>query len=164
MAKIIVACRFKKSAKGVGNLVRYMGTREGVEKLPSTKAYEIASRSQINLIHSVAEHFPKSKKFLEYEDFYAMPTRENANEFLDAVAERYADRADDLKGLVNYISNRPGVEKLGSHGLFTQIDIPLDLDTVAERVASHDGIIWTEVVSLRREDTEKLHFNNVEAC
>ena len=163
MAKIIVACRFKKSAKGVGNLVRYMGTREGVEKLPSTKAYEIASRSQINLIHSVSEHFPKSKKFLEYEDFYAMPTRENANEFLDAVAERYADRAVELKGFVNYISNRPGVEKLGSHGLFTQIDMPLDLDTVAERVAAHDGIIWTEVVSLRREDSERLHFNNAEA-
>ena len=163
MAKIIVACRFKKSAKGVGNLVRYMGTREGVEKLPSTKSYEFASRTQINLIHSFAEHFPNSKKFLEYEDFYAMPTRENANEFLDAVAERYADRTDDLKGLVNYISNRPGVEKLGSHGLFTQIDMPLDLDTVAERVAAHDGIIWTEVVSLRREDAERLHFNNAEA-
>lgn len=163
MAKIIVACRFKKSAKGVGNLFRYMGTREGVEKLPSTKVYEIASRNQINLIYSVAEHFPKSKKFLEYEDFYAMPTRENANEFLDAVAERYADRADELKGFVNYISNRPGVEKLGSHGLFSQIDMPIDLDTVAERVAAHDGIIWTEVVSLRREDAERLHFNNAEA-
>ena len=49
-----------------------------------------------------------------------MPTRENADEFLDAVAERYADRVDELKGLVSYISNRPGVEKLGSHGLFTQ--------------------------------------------
>lgn len=163
MAKIIVACRFKNSAKGVGNLVRYMGTREGVEKLPSTKAYEIASRNQINLIQSVAEHFPNSKKFLEYENSYAMPTRENANEFLDAVAERYADRADELKGFVTYISSRPGVEKLGSHGLFTQIDMPIDLDTVADRVAAHDGIIWTEVVSLRREDAERLHFNNAEA-
>ena len=92
-----------------------------------------------------------------------MPTRENANEFLNAVAERYADRADELKGLVSYISNRPGVEKLGSHGLFTQFDMPIDLDTVVERVANHDGVIWTEVVSLRREDAERLHFNNAEA-
>ena len=92
-----------------------------------------------------------------------MPTRENANEFLDAVAERYADRAEELKGLVSYISNRPGVEKLGSHGLFTQFDMPLNLDIVAERVANHDGVIWTEVVSLRREDAERLHFNNAEA-
>ena len=92
-----------------------------------------------------------------------MHTRENANEFLDAVAERYADRADELKGLVSYISNRPGVEKLGSQGLFTQFDMPIDLDAVAERVANHDGVIWIEVVSLRREDAERMHFNNAEA-
>ena len=163
MAKIIVSCRFQKSAKDIANLMRYMATREGVEKLPDTKKYKIATQSQHDLILSAVKHFPQSKKFLEYEDYYAMPTRENADEFLYAVAERYADRADELKGLVSYISNRPGVEKLGSHGLFTQFDIPIDLDTVAERVANHDGVIWTEVVSLRREDAERLHFNKAEA-
>ena len=163
MAKIIVSCRFQKSAKDIADLIRYMATREGVEKLPDTKKYKIATQSQHDLILSVVKHFPQSKKFLEYEDYYSMPTRENANEFLNAVAERYADRADELKGLVSYISNRPGVEKLGSHGLFTQFDMPIDLDTVAERVANHDGVIWTEVVSLRREDAERLHFNNAEA-
>lgn len=163
MAKIIVSCRFQKSAKDMADLIRYMATRESIEKLPDAKKYRIANRKQHDLILSVVKHFPQSKKFLEYDDFYAMPTRENANEFLDAVAERYADRASEIKGLVNYISNRPGVEKLGSHGLFTQFDLPIDLDTVAERVANHDGIIWTEVVSLRREDAERLHFNNAEA-
>ena len=163
MAKIIVSCRFQKSAKDMADLIRYMATREGVEKLPSGEKYNLATSKQHDLILSVVKHFPQSKKFLEYDDFYAMPTRENANEFLDAVAERYADRAGDLKGLVNYISNRPGVEKLGSHGLFTQFDMPIDLDTVAERVANHNGVIWTEVVSLRREDAERLHFNNAEA-
>ncbi|WP_316609711.1 MobP3 family relaxase [uncultured Ruminococcus sp.] len=163
MAKIIVSCRFQKSAKDTADLIRYMATREGVERLPDTKKYKIATASQHDLILSVVKHFPQSKKFLEYDDFYAMPTRENANEFLDAVAERYADRADELKGLVSYISNRPGVEKLGSHGLFTQFDMSIDLNTVAERVAAHDGVIWTEVVSLRREDAERLHFNNADA-
>ena len=163
MAKIIVSCRFQKSAKDMADLIRYMATREGVEKLPSGQKYNIASSKQHDLILSVVKNFPQSKKFLEYDDFYAMPTRENANEFLDAVAERYADRADELKDLVSYISNRLGVEKLGSHGLFTQFDMPIDLDTVAERVANHNGVIWTEVVSLRREDAERLHFNNAEA-
>ena len=163
MAKIIVSCRFQKSAKDMADLIRYMATREGVEKLPSGQKYKIASSKQHDLILSVVKHFPQSKTFLEYDDYYAMPTTENANEFLDAVAERYADRADELKGLVSYISNRPGVEKLGSHGLFTQFDMPIDLNTVAERVANHDGVIWTEVVSLHREDAERLHFNNAEA-
>ena len=163
MAKIIVSCRFQKSAKDMADLIKYMATREGVEKLPNSKRFNIASSKQHDLILSVVKHFPQSKKFLEYDDYYAMSTRENANEFLDVVAERYADRADELKGLVSYISNRPGVEKLGSHGLFTQFDMPIDLNTVAERVANHDGVIWTEVVSLRREDAERLHFNNAEA-
>ena len=163
MAKIIVSCRFRKSAKDTADLIRYMATREGVEKLPSGQKYNIASSKQHDLILSVVKNFPQSKKFLEYDDYFALPTIENANEFLDAVAERYADRADELKGLVNYISNRPGVEKLGSHGLFTQFDMPIDLNTVAERVANHDGVIWTEVVSLRSEDAERLHFNNAEA-
>ena len=98
MAKIIVSCRFQKSAKDIADLIRYMATREGVEKLPDTKKYNLSSSKQDDLILSVVKHFPQSKKFLEYEDFYAMPTRENASEFLDAVAERYADRADELKG------------------------------------------------------------------
>ena len=147
----------------MADLIKYMATREGVEKLPNSKRFNIASSKQHDLILSVVKHFPQSTKLLEYDDYYAMPTIENANEYLDAVAERYADRADELKGLVSYISNRPGVEKLGSHGLFTQFDMPIDLNTVAERVANHDGVIWTEVVSLRREDAERLHFNNAEA-
>ena len=144
-------------------LIRYMATREGVEKLGNSKEYQLASASQMKLIQSVVNHFPQSKTFLEYADYDALPTRQNAHEFLDAVAERYADRTDEMKGLVGYISQRPGVEKLGTHGLFTQFDVPIDLDTVAERVANHDGVIWTEVVSLRREDAERLHFNNAEA-
>ena len=97
MAKIIVSCRFQKSAKDIADLIRYMATREGVEKLPDTKKYKIATQSQHDLILSVVKHFPQSKKFLEYEDYYAMPTRENANEFLNAVAERYAPSRKDMQ-------------------------------------------------------------------
>ena len=71
MAKIIVSCRFQKSAKDIADLIRYMATREGVEKLPDTKKYNLSSSKQDDLILSVVKHFPQSKKFLEYEDFYA---------------------------------------------------------------------------------------------
>ena len=160
MAKIIVSCRFKKNPKGIANLVRYIGTREGVEKMPDTGRYEFASKSQMQLVQTVAKKFPASKRFLEYEDYDFFPTKENATEYLDAVAERYADRVGELKTLVRYISERPGVERVGSHGLFTQLDVPIDIDEVAERIANHDGIVWQEVISLRREDAERLHYNN----
>ena len=163
MAKIIVSCRYRKNPKGIANLVRYIGTREGVEKLPSTNRYEFASKSQMQLVQTVAKKFPASKRFLEYEDYDRLPTKENATEYLNAVAERYADRVGELKTLVRYISERPGVERVGSHGLFTQLDVPIDIDEVAERIANHDGIVWQEVISLRREDAERLHYNNAAA-
>ena len=50
MAKIIVSCRFQKSAKDMADLIRYMATREGVEKLPNGQKYNIASLKQHDLI------------------------------------------------------------------------------------------------------------------
>ena len=47
MAKIIVSCRFQKSAKDIADLIRYMATREGVEKLPDTKKYNIAKQAPL---------------------------------------------------------------------------------------------------------------------
>ena len=34
---------------------------------------------------------------------------------------------------------------------------------MAEEVASHQGILWTHVISLRREDAERLGYNNAQA-
>ena len=61
---------------------------------------------------------------------------------------------------MKYYGERPGVEKIGSHGLFSQTDDKIDLDKVAEEVSNHKGIIWTHVISLRREDAERLRYNN----
>ena len=58
------------------------------------------------------------------------------------------------------MAERPGVVKLGKHGLFSQTDDPIDLDRAAEEVANHDGHIWTHIVSLHREDAERLGYNN----
>jgi len=57
MAKIIVSCRFQKSAKDMADLIRYMATREGVERLPDAMKYRIATQKQHDLILSVVKHF-----------------------------------------------------------------------------------------------------------
>jgi hypothetical protein len=64
---------------------------------------------------------------------------------------------------MNYYAERPTVEKLGTHGLFSQTDDMIDLDKVAEEVANHNGVVWTHVVSLKREDGERLGYNNAKA-
>ena len=61
------------------------------------------------------------------------------------------------------MAERPGVEKLGSHGLFSQTDEPIDLDAVAEEVGALTGPIWTHIVSLHREDAERLGYHNAQA-
>ncbi len=55
------------------------------------------------------------------------------------------------------------MEKLGSHGLFSQTDDKINLDEVADEVSNHDGVVWTHVLSLHREDAERLGYNTAKA-
>ena len=165
MAKIIVTSRVtRNSPKGnAGNLVKYMARREGVEKLPVNEANAHATVRQQRLINQILRADPEAKKYFEYQDYLDEPTNKNATEFLDAYIERNADRVNDLQKLVEYMAERPGVEKLGSHGLFSMTDDPIDLDRVAKEVGEHPGYIWTHVISLHREDAERLGYNNAAA-
>lgn len=58
-----------------------------------------------------------------------------------------------------YIATRPGVVKLGEHGLFGQED-DINLDKVIHDVKEHLGIVWRPVISMRREDADRLGYNN----
>lgn len=164
MAKIIFTSRYFKNPKrsNVGKLVKYMGTREGVEKLPNGIDNSPATKKQQTLINSITKNYPESKKYLEYKDYENNSTKSNATEFIDTFIERNADRAEELKTLVSYIAERPSVEKLGKHGLFSQTDDKINLDEVAEEISNHNGIVWTHVISLKREDAERLGYNNAD--
>ena len=63
---------------------------------------------------------------------------------------------------VQYAAERPGVVKLGEHGLFGQEDY-VDLKKASKEIYNHKGIVWTEVVSLRQEDAERLGYDTPEA-
>jgi hypothetical protein len=145
------------------DLVKYMGTREGVEKVADGLDNSLATVRQQRLVKDILKFDPSSKDYLEYSDYEKSPTKSNASEFIDAFIERNADRIGEMDKLVSYMAERPGVEKLGPHGLFSQTDDKIDLDSVAEIVGHHKGIIWTHVISLHREDAERLGYNNAEA-
>lgn len=155
---MIFTSRYFKNPKrsNVGKLIKYMGTREGVEKLPNGINNSPATKSQQRLINSITKNYPQAKKYIEFVDYKGKPTNSNATEFIDTFIERNADRTEELKALVSYIAERPGVEKLGKHGLFSQTDDKIDIDSVAEEVSNHNGIVWTHVISLKREDAERL--------
>ena len=167
MPKIIVTSTFRKGGGagkkgGAGGLLKYMGTREGVEKLPLSQASLPATKRQKSLVESVIKRIPEAVQYPEYQEFLRAGTKDAANTFLNAILKQ-EEEAEKIGKLVSYMAERPGVVKLGKHGLFSQTDDPIDLDKAADEVASHEGYIWTHIVSLHREDAERLGYNNAEA-
>ncbi len=108
MSKIIVTSRYIKpnAHKKFGNYIKYIATREGVEK--------------------------------------PIPIQENNQEL-------------DREIFMNYLDSRPN-----SHGLFSEKDEPIVLDKTAKEVANHNGAIWTHIVSLKREDAERMGYIDLE--
>lgn len=161
MANLITKFKYykPKSANHKGNYVKYIATREGVEKILQSNSNNPATKNQIDLIERLIKDYPDSIEMLEYEDYLKSPTVKNASEFITRAIE-------DNNPLINettyadYIATRPRVEKSGSHGLFSSVDEEINLKKVLEEIANHDGNVWTMIVSLRREDAERLGFNN----
>lgn len=68
----------------------------------------------------------------------------------------YLSLAAKRENYVDYIANRPRVERVGEHGLFIDAGQPVVIKQVQEEVMNHKGPVWTHVVSLRREDAARL--------
>ncbi len=165
MPRLICTSRFIKNSKSknAGNLIKYMGTREGVEKLSNGYDNSPATQKQHSLICDLLRAYPPAWNYPEFEKYRVEQSKGAATECINAFIERNADQISDVKKLVSYMAERPGVEKLGKHGLFSQSDDKIDLDKVCDGVANHDGVIWTHVVSLTREDAERLGYNKAAA-
>ena len=66
MAKIIFTSRYIRNVSRAGNLVKYMGTREGVEKLPTGIDHSPSTKKQQDLIASIVKKYPASAEYPEY--------------------------------------------------------------------------------------------------
>ena len=164
MPRIIFKCRYlKNAAVHAENLVTYVATRDGVEKLPERMRNRHATNKQKLLVSDILEQFPDSTGLFEYEDYLAKPTMENASEFISAALDQNLDQLAHKEVYVNYIATRPHAERLDTHGLFSDEDIPLILSQTAQEVAEHTGNIWTPIISLRREDAARLGYDNAAA-
>ena len=60
----------------------------------------------------------------------------------------------------DYIATRPRAERNGKHGLFTDETVEVNLENVSRELNSFEGTMWIAIISLRREDAEKLGFDN----
>ena len=162
MPKIIFTSRYLRDAppEQLQNYVKYIGTREGVEKIDESKAQFPATGNQQKLIRQLLRDIPSVKDMLEYGDYLLRPKRENASELISRALEQNLDLIGKRENYVDYIANRPRVERIGEHGLFTDAGTPVVLSQVQEDVVNHKGPVWTHVISLRREDAARLGYDS----
>ena len=158
MARLITKFKYLKpeDRKNVGGYAEYIATREGVEKIDESRKFAPATEKQRRLIQKILADFPDSKSSLEYEDYLKEKTVGAASEFITRMLEENADEMMHTKTYADYIATRPRVERIGSHGLFTDDGVAVDLQKVSDELNAHTGNVWTAIVSLRREDAERL--------
>ena len=159
MARLILKSPYLKPGgkKSPGGYLKYIATREGVEMAEDTSRHLPATAEQQKQIKALIKKHPQSKESHEYEDYLANPTRGNADAFLWNICEEYQD-GPKRDVYLKYIDERPG-----SNGLFTDEGVPIVLSQVQKEMNDHPGNIWTHIISLRREDAERLGYNSPDA-
>lgn len=167
MPRLIFKCPYIKGGTSAAcahleNYVRYMATRNGVERIdPGCDGWR-ATKRQKEMIKQILRDLPLSRGMFEYEDYLMTPTRSNASEFITRALEDNYDRIAKMDNYLNYIATRPRAQRIGSHGLFTGAEDSLVLSQIAEAVATHPGNIWLPIISLRREDAARLGYDKAD--
>ena len=151
----------KQSAK-LANLTKYISTREGVELLKDSDSGAPATKQQQDFISRLLKMFPDTREMLEYEDYKAERSQKNATEFISQVQENYGYFLDKRENYVDYVANRPGVKKLGEHGLWNADGKVPVLQNAVDEVAHHQGNVWTPVIAIQRSDAERLGYTSAD--
>ena len=156
MAKLIQKSGYIQSGGTAAGYMKYIATRENVEKLNGNGS---ATENQKKLIAELLRDFPDAKELFEYEDYIAAPTFGNASAFITMALDANAHSMQATDGYMKYIATRPRVERQGEHGLFSDSD-SVSLPAAIEELNGHDGRVWTFIYSLRREDAARLGYDN----
>ena len=165
MPKLIVTSRYLKkgAVKKLQNYVKYIATREGSVPVKENSGNEPATEKQCELIVSLLREFPDSTQTFAYEDYSKASTQKNASALISEIVENNADRISERENYIGYLANRPGAVKFDTHALFSQEDTAIDLNAVAKEIANHGGNVWTHVVALRRDNAQRMGYDNLTA-
>ena len=162
MARLIVKSPYFKGGSGgkaTAGYLRYIATRERVELLPDDRP---PTHRQEQLIKKLTKDFPDSKTSAQYEEYTEEPTKYHTSEFISSVLENHWPEASQSEVYMKYIATRPRAERLGRHGLFGDEDA-VDLEKAMTELSEYSGNVWTHIISLKREDAERLGYDNAKA-
>lgn len=152
-----------RDAAKLSNRTRYIATRPGVEVLRGEHSEQPATKKQQAYIQRLLRDFHGADELLEYEDYRNAPTQGNANAFIRQVQEDFAEPMSRMENYLDYVSHRPGVQLDGEHGLWCAGGKVRNLSQAVREVAEHTGSVWTPVVAIRREDAERLGYNDADS-
>ena len=166
MSRIRFMSPYLKGGRDSGKLVnraRYIATRPGVEVLRGEQQDQPATKKQQAYIQRLLRDFTGAEELLEYADYQNAPTQANADTFIRQVQEDFAEPMSRMENYLDYVSHRPGVQLDGEHGLWCAEGKVHNLSQAVREVAEHTGGVWTPVVAIRREDAERLGYNDAES-
>lgn len=161
MARLIVKSPYIKCGGGnsAGSYMRYIATRERVELIQDDRP---PTRKQEQLIAKLVKDFPEAKELDEYGDYQEHPTKANASAFISQALEENWSDVQKSDSYMKYIATRPRAERLGSHGLFGDSD-GVELAKAMAELENYTGNVWTHIISLKRENAERLGYDNARA-
>ncbi len=165
MAKLIFISPYLKGSKNssrLANHVRYISTRDGVQTLDDGAKNLPPTKKQEEYIQKLMKKFSEVKLLPEYEEYISAPSRYSASEFIEQVEEICSFNLGERENFVGYIANRPGVQRVGTHGLWNADGQVPVMQAAMDEVSHHEGNVWRPIISLPREDAERLGYDHVE--
>ena len=163
MPRLVTKFKYLKPGAGgrsVGGYARYIATREGAERIDDSHRHAPATQKQQALIEKILRDFPDTKQSHEYRDYQQERTVGNASEFISMAMEENLDAVVNTKTYADYIATRPRAERFGSHGLFTDDGVEVQLSEVSKELNAYRGNVYTAILSLKREDAARLGFDH----
>lgn len=166
MAKLIFISPYLKGSSNsarLANHVRYISTRDGVQTLSDSAKNLPPTKKQEEYIQKLTKKFSEATLLPEYDEYVSAPSRYSASEFIEQTEEIYSFNLDERENFIGYIANRPGVKKLNEHGLWNADGQVPVMQTAMDEVSQHNGNVWRPIISLPREDAERLGYDHVVA-
>lgn len=165
MSQLIIKWRYMSpdSKTNAKNLIKYIAKRDGVEFTDECWKGKKVTKYQEELIKQLINDFPSAINSEEYKVYFEKQTRGAASDLITQTLDYNLDMVAKRENYIDYIAHRPGVETYGKHGLFSDVNVPVDnLDRIANRVANQKDNVHTYIISLSREDAIRLGYDNAE--
>lgn len=164
MARIIFISPYMKGGRDSARLAhrtRYFATREGVQLLKDDNAHLPTTKKQQQYIRRLLRSFPEARDLPEHEGYVSLPNRQTAFELIAQIHEDFIEPVDSRENYLDYVANRPGVKSMGEHGLWDAHGKIPSLENAIAEVAQHTGNVWTPIISLSRENAERLGYTDI---